>query len=88
MSNSLLTRKTVFRTGFVLIKSDMDIQSLGKIISQKILKGLAFGGLDQYIRDEIPAIYIDGLLGCRIILQGFPGKDEYNLVVQPTSIVG
>lgn len=82
MNDTLLIHKTVFRKGFLFIQSDLDIESLGKLISQRIVKGVPFGGLNHYIRDEIPAIYIDDILGCRLILQGFPGEEGYNLVLE------
>jgi hypothetical protein len=82
MSDSSLLHKTVFRKGFVFIQSDLDIEELGKLISQRLVGGLPFDGLDHYIRDEIPAIYIKDILGCRLILQGFPGEMGYNLVLE------
>ena len=79
MNNSLLTDKTFFRTAYLLIKSSLDIESLGRIISARIGGGIPFKGLDEYICDEIPAIYISNILGCTLILLGYPGEDGYNL---------
>jgi hypothetical protein len=79
MSNSLLSEKSVFRKAFLFIKSELDIETLGKLISEKLAGGLPFGGLEEYIRDEVPAVYINNILGCRLILLGFPGELGYNL---------
>lgn len=79
MNNSLLSDKTIFRKAFLSIKSELDILSLGKVIGERMAGGLTFGGLEEYIRDEIPAVYINNLLGCRLILSGFPGDQGYNL---------
>jgi len=58
------------------IVSDMSIEEVGELISRKLFGGLSFGGKEDYICEEIPAIYIKKqLLGIRIILNGFPGKN-------------
>jgi len=60
----------------LLIISDMSIEEVGELISKKLFGGLPFGGKENYIYDEIPAIYIkDKILGFKIILNGFPGKN-------------
>jgi hypothetical protein len=79
MSDSSSNDKIVFRKAFLFIKSELDIESLGKLLSEKLAGGLPFGGLKEYIRDEIPAVYINNILGCRLILLGFPGERGYNL---------
>lgn len=79
MSDSSLADKTVYRKAYLVIKSELDIESLGRLISEKLVGGLPFGGLEKYIRDEIPAVYINDILGCRLILLGFPGELGYNL---------
>jgi hypothetical protein len=79
MSDSSLSDKTVFRSAHVFIESSLDIESLGRIISEQIAGGVPFKGLDEDIRDEVPAIYIRNLLGCRLILLGYPGEAGYNL---------
>lgn len=40
------------------IYSDKDIYGVANIISNEIFGGLPFGGLEDYIYDEIQAIYI------------------------------
>ena len=85
MNASSLTHKVFFRTGCVFIESNLDIISLGNAISHRLFKGLSFGGLGNYIRDEIPAIYINDILGCRLILQGYSGKEGYNLILEEYS---
>ena len=81
MNDASLTDKTLYITAFVSIKSPLDIESLGRIISERIAGGISFRGLDEYIYDEIPAIYINNILGCRLILLGYPGEAGYNLKV-------
>lgn len=79
MNNSSLTDKAVYITAYLFIKSSLDIELLGQIISAQIAGGVPFRGLDEYICDEIPAIYIRNILGCRLILLGYPGEAGYNL---------
>jgi hypothetical protein len=78
MNDSSLADKTVYRKTYLVTKSDLDIESLGRLISENLVGGLPFEGLEKYIRDEIPAIYINGILGCRLILLGFPGEPGDN----------
>jgi hypothetical protein len=86
MNNTLLSAKTVHRTAFVCIQSDLDTESLGRIISAHLIGGLPFGGLDEDIRDEIPAVYTQPILGCRLVLLGYPGEAGYTLVLEEGSV--
>lgn len=55
----------------ICFKSDLDIQDVGEILSNYLLGGLKFGGLEECIHEEIPAIYIDcAIMGLQIILDG------------------
>ncbi|BAV07511.1 hypothetical protein SAMN05421788_109137 [Filimonas lacunae] len=43
---------SVFHTGYTLAQ-------LGTIFSEKLMGGLPFGGEDEHLRDEVPAIFIE-----------------------------
>ena len=58
----------------------MPIEDLGEIISARILGGIPLVGKDEYIRDEIPAVYSEyGVMGSRFVLMGEPGTGGYYL---------
>ncbi|NPC91687.1 hypothetical protein HOO54_05400 [Bacillus sp. WMMC1349] len=64
------------------IKSNKDIHEVAKIISDKLFGGLPFGGLDDYIYEEVPAVYINPpILGLEAVIQGFGGEKGYTLEV-------
>ncbi len=64
-------------TGAAGFQSSLDIEEVGKEISKCLFGGLSFGGLEDSLYEEIPAIYIDSqFLGLRIILCGYQGIDE------------
>lgn len=64
-------------TGSICMKSDLEIEELGEIISKHLFGGLKFGGKELEIYDEVPAITImDDILGVRIILDGYSGFEE------------
>lgn len=80
--------KLIRRSAFLTFSSNEDIQNLGNTISKIICPNTNFGGLEEYIYDEIPAIYIKNVLGLKIILCGFSGEDShYNLkILEQTSL--
>jgi hypothetical protein len=64
-----------FLAGIAFFQSDRSIEEMGNILSEHLLGGLPFGGLDLGIRDEIPAMCIEGnIMGLEIVLSGHPGK--------------
>ncbi len=63
--------------GSVKFRSNLEIEEVGRIISEKIFSGLAFGGKEENIYEEIPAIYINNLmLGFQFVIQGFSGLEK------------
>jgi hypothetical protein len=66
---------------FLIIESEYEIEMLGTKIARHLFNGkYEFGGLDEHIRDEVPAIYfIDDFLKCFISIEGYPGL--YNLII-------
>lgn len=66
-----------FFTGSVEMKSELSIEQVGHILSEKIFGGLKFIGLEECIYEEVPAIYIKPfLLGLFVTLQGYQGLGE------------
>ncbi|EAZ84157.1 hypothetical protein P4645_22570 [Lysinibacillus fusiformis] len=62
--------------------SEKNIVDLAKVISSKIAGKIPFEGLENYIYDEVPAIYINSnILGFEVILQGYGGEKGYYLEV-------
>ena len=60
--------------------SSMSLEDLGEVISNRVLGGIPFVGREDYIRDEIPAIYSKPeVLGTRFILIGEPDAAGYYL---------
>lgn len=69
MNDSSFPPKAISMTGFVYIRSKLDLETLGEAISNQLFKGINFSGLNNYIYDEVPAIYTVDVLGCRFIIQ-------------------
>lgn len=72
----------------LIIYTSLQLEELGNLLSQKIFLNANFGGKEEYIRDEVPAIYFDGLLGLRVILYGYGGDDGYVLEIYTRNIPG
>lgn len=71
-------------TALVYLRSDKSLEEVGKIVSKELFSGLEFGGKDKFIRDEIPAIYIENsVLGLAVILQGVDGDGVFALDIYP-----
>lgn len=63
--------------GIVAFQSNQSLEEVGKLISERLFGGFQFGGKEEYIYEEIPAIYISELIiGLRVILSGYNGFDE------------
>jgi hypothetical protein len=64
-------------TGGVKFRSDLTLEEVGEILSRELFGGLPFGGKDESIHEEIPAIFIEPtILGLQIILDGYNEEDE------------
>lgn len=61
----------MFLEADIYLKSSKSLEEVGAILSKELFGGLPFGGRENYIRDEIPAIYIEPeIMGMEIILVG------------------
>ena len=68
----------------VQINSEKNLEEVASLVSQNLLGGVPFVGKDEYIYDEVPAIYAKRhVLGLRVILQGYGGEDGYLLEILP-----
>jgi hypothetical protein len=66
----------------------MSLEEVGKIISDRVIGGIQFVGRDDYIRDEVPAIYTRSeVFGTRFILMGEPDDEGYYLEADSQSLV-
>lgn len=66
------------------IWSNKSLEEVAEIISAKLIPGISFGGREEHIYDEVPAIYAkQNVLGLRLILQGYGGQHGYTLTIYP-----
>ena len=64
----------------VTIYSSLSLDEVGVIVSTRVLGGTPMGGREEYIRDEVPAIFNQNpVLGLEFILQGEPNEEGYDL---------
>ena len=74
-------------SGVCALRSNLSLEEVAKIISDKIFGGLPFEGKEECIHEEIPAVFIKGpVLGLLVILSGYSGYDKdkcFVLYVQP-----
>lgn len=62
------------------ISSRLSLEEVGQILSDRVFGGIPFVGREEYIRDEIPAIYSESwLFGTRFVLTGEPDDEGYYL---------
>ena len=70
------------------IRSVLELEEVGWIISDRVLGGVPLGGRADYIRDEVPAIYTrTRVLGMEFILQGEPDEEGYYLTGDPADLM-
>ncbi|MEO5684261.1 MAG: hypothetical protein ABIQ88_16590 [Chitinophagaceae bacterium] len=66
-----------FFVGYVSLKSNLSLEHVGEILSNKVFGGIAFSGKELEIHEEIPALFIHNtILGFRIVLDGYSGFDQ------------
>lgn len=64
--------------GTINIYSSLQLDELAHILSQEICGGIIFGGKEESIREEVPAVYTKAeFLGIRLVLFGVAG--DYGL---------
>ena len=63
-----MINNVIMPTGEVRISSNKSLVGLADEISEKLIAGLKFGGLGEYIRNENPAVFIRPLLGLEVVL--------------------
>jgi hypothetical protein len=67
--------------GFVGIRSSLGLIELSKLISGNIAAEIEFGGLDEHLKEEVPAVYsLKEFLGLRLVLFGEDG--EYGISIE------
>jgi hypothetical protein len=72
--------------GWVTLKTTLDLNDLGKILSKTIFSNIPFVGEEENIHEHIPAVYLEKeWLGLRVELGGFSGfldDDGYSIIVK------
>lgn len=72
----------------VRIASKLPLQQVGAVLSERVFGGIPMGGLTEYIRDEVPAIYTTSrYLGTRFILMGEPDEEGYFLQAETLGVL-
>ena len=70
--------------GGVRIRSQLSLEEVAEILSNWVFGGIPFGGRDQHIRDESPAVFIDTrVLGMSVVLMEVPDDEGYRLSMNP-----
>jgi len=70
-------QKIPYFSGSVVLLSNLSIEEVGNILSDRLFGGLPFGGKEQCLYEEVPAIFIEPfILGFNIILSGYGGFGE------------
>jgi hypothetical protein len=65
------------------IWTDKNLEELAQLVSNHVLGGVQFGGAEEHIRDEVPAVFIkQHVLGLEIVLCGFGGQEGYYLTME------
>jgi len=78
----------IYLVAGVEIDSEKSLEEVASLISEHLLGGIPFVGKDEYIYDEVPAVYAShDLIGLRVILQGDEGNG-YFLDIHPKRFPG
>jgi hypothetical protein len=68
--------------------SPLSLEHVGQIVSARVLGGIPFVGREDYIRDEVPAIYSESeVLGTRFILMGEPDDEGFYLEADGADLI-
>jgi hypothetical protein len=74
--------------GSIPFRSPHALQEVADILSKEMAGGIPFGGREEMIWGDIPALYLGrGLLGLRVELGGWPGEQGYELRILPRTAV-
>ena len=62
--------------------SPLSLEETAACLSSHVFGGVQFGGRDEYVKDEVPALVAQkSVLGCYIVIYG-SGADGYRLEMQ------
>ena len=78
LSNNM---KRPFLVGQVIIRSEESIESLAEKLSEALLSNVSFGGKEENVCEEIPAMFAE-VAGFRFVLAGYP-DEHYTLECFP-----
>jgi hypothetical protein len=72
----------------VRIVTQLSLEELGEVISLRLLGGIPMGGREEYIYDEVPAIFAEKeVLGARFVLSGEPDEEGYFLDLDSRMVI-
>lgn len=73
--------------GYAAIQSNLSLEEVGQLLTEKVFAGLEFSGKELEIHEEVPAIFIQQpLMGLKVILEGYSGFEkntQFGLSVAP-----
>lgn len=71
-------KSSILFTCQVQLRTSMDLETLGRLLSTTLLGGIPMGGRKEALLDEVPALYTEGsILGNFFILLGEPDEEGY-----------
>jgi hypothetical protein len=82
-----MNSKLPFFVGYASLQSNLKLEEVGVILSEKIFAGLKFSGKELEIHEEVPAIFIqEPVMGLKVVLDGFSGLEQdkyFTLSIEP-----
>jgi hypothetical protein len=71
----------------VYIESQLPLEDLADLLSERLCGGIPFGGEDDTVRDEVPAVYtLRDFMGLRFVLYGGDGEFGLDLKGGPSHV--
>lgn len=63
--------------------SPLSLEETAACLSSHIFGGIEFGGRDEYVKDEVPALIAQKpILGCHVVIYGDGDEDGYRVEMQ------
>lgn len=74
----------IYPCGSVVLQSTQSLEEVARELSRRLFAGVPFGGRDEAVFDEVPAVYIrEPILGFFVTLSGHEERHEYVLRFRP-----
>lgn len=74
-----MEKQVPFIVGYVSMQSNLSLEAVASILSEKLFGGVEFGGKELEIHEEVPAVFLDiPILGMKVVFDGYSGFDDEN----------